>query len=143
MTVATILGQKGSAVVTVGSGETLEAVTGVLEEHGIGAVVVSDADMQIEGIVSERDIVRAVARHGAEALQKPVSAFMTRDVVTCGEDEGIATLMQRMTQGKFRHLPVARDGKLVGIISIGDVVKRRIAEAELEAQAMREYIATG
>lgn len=96
--------------------------------------------MRVEGIFSERDFVRAVARHGAAALAAPVADFMTRKVVTCALDDTVPDLMHRMTEGKFRHMPVVEDGRLAGIVSIGDVVKHRIAEAEAEALAMREYI---
>jgi len=143
MTVAAILKEKGAKVVTTNPGAALGDICSVLADKGIGAVVVTDRSGSVQGIVSERDIVRAVARDGSAALTKPVSSVMTRDVMSCAEDDTNATLMARMTEGKFRHLPVVRDGKLVGIVSIGDVVKRRIAEAEFEAKAMREYIATG
>jgi len=143
MTVATILNQKGRKVLTVGQDDTIESVAKLLSEKRVGAIVIADSDRHVIGIISERDVVRAVADRGASALDKKVGTFMTRDVITCHEDDTIATLMERMTIGKFRHLPVVQDGILSGIISIGDVVKQRIAEAEAEANAMREYIATG
>jgi len=142
MTVATILNQKGRKVLTAGQDDTIESVAGLLAEKRIGAVVIADSDRHVIGIISERDVVRAIAQSGASALENKVGNFMTRDVITCHEDDTIATLMERMTSGKFRHLPVVQDGILSGIISIGDVVKQRIAEAEFEAQAMRDYIAT-
>lgn len=143
MTVATILNEKGRQVLTVGQEETIESTAKLLAEKRVGAIVISDSDSHVIGIISERDVVRAVARSGAHALAQKVESFMTRDVVTCQEEDTIAMLMERMTTGKFRHLPVVKDTVLVGIVSIGDVVKQRIAEAEFEAQAMREYIATG
>lgn len=143
MTVAAILNDKGRNVVTVEGDMTLDKVCGVLAEKRIGAAVIVDGSSNVQGIVSERDIVRLIAREGSVALKQPASSVMTRDVVTCSEDETIASLMEKMTTGKFRHLPVIHDGQLSGIVSIGDVVKWRIAEAEMEAQAMREYIAAG
>lgn len=143
MTVAAILKEKGRQVVTVNPGDPLADVCAVLADKGIGAVVVTDRSGSVKGIVSERDVVRAIARDGAAALAKPVSAIMTREVTSCTEEDTTAMLMSKMTEGRFRHLPVVREGRLVGIVSIGDAVKRRIAEAEFEARAMREYIATG
>jgi CBS domain-containing protein len=143
MTVAAILKEKGAKVVTANPGVALGDICTVLADKGIGAVVVTDKEGSVKGILSERDIVRAIAREGAAALTKPVSSAMTRDVMSCAEDDTNVSLMTKMTEGKFRHLPVVRDGKLVGIVSIGDVVKRRIEEAEFEARAMRDYIATG
>lgn len=143
MTVAAILKEKGRNVVTANQDDTVGQVCAMLAEKRIGAIVVTDGSEAPTGIVSERDMVRAIARDGAAALEKPVSSIMTREVVPCGEEDTNASLMERMTQGKFRHMPVVKDGRLVGIVSIGDVVKRRIAEAEFEAQAMRDYIATG
>ena len=106
-------------------------------------MIASPGNGKVEGIISERDLVRAIAKNGGAALARPVADFMTRDVITCEAEESIADLMEKMTVGKFRHLPVVKDGVLDGIISIGDVVKQRIEEAEFEANAMREYIATG
>lgn len=143
MTVAAILNEKGRNVVTAQPGDTLAHVCAVLAEKRIGAIVVTDKSGSAKGIVSERDVVRALARDGSAALTKAVSSIMTREVVSCTEEDTNAHLMAKMTEGKFRHLPVLRDDRLVGIISIGDVVKRRIAQAEFEAQVMREYIATG
>jgi CBS domain-containing protein len=143
MTVAAILKEKGREVVTADPGTSLTDICALLAEKRIGAVVVTDKSGSVKGIVSERDIVRAVARDGAAALAKPVGGVMTREVVSCAEGDSNALLMAKMTESKFRHMPVVNAGKLVGIVSIGDVVKRRIAEAEFEAKAMREYIATG
>ena len=108
----------------------------------IGAIVVLGPGNRITGIISERDIVRNVASGGIKALDEPVGQAMTREVATCGISDSIEQLMQRMTDGKFRHLPVIEDGELAGIISIGDVVKYRLAEIEAETQAIRDYIAT-
>ncbi|MBZ0217412.1 MAG: CBS domain-containing protein [Fimbriimonadaceae bacterium] len=143
MTVATILNEKGRQVLTVGQEETIESTAKLLADKQVGAIVIADSDRHVIGIISERDVVRAIARGGKAALEQKVEAFMTHDVVTCHEDDTIVMLMERMTDGKFRHLPVVQDGILSGIVSIGDVVKQRIAEAEFEARAMREYIATG
>jgi CBS domain-containing protein len=114
----------------------------LLSRHRIGAVVIRGAGGRLAGILSERDIVRAIAEDGAEALQRPVSQVMTRDVVTCAEHDTCAEIMERMTARRFRHLPVLRDNTLVGLISIGDVVKQRVDEIERDAEAMRDYIRT-
>lgn len=143
MTVASILNEKGRNVVTVKGDMTLDQVCGLLAENRIGAAVIVDGSVDVQGIISERDIVRILASEGSAALKQPASSVMTSDVVTCSEEETIGSLMEKMTAGKFRHLPVINNGRLTGIISIGDVVKRRIAEAEMDAQAMREYIAAG
>ncbi|MEJ8574532.1 CBS domain-containing protein [Microbaculum marinum] len=140
MNVAVILTRKGRDVVTTTPDTTMAAACELLETKGIGAVVVSHGGDRVDGIFSERDFVRAIARQGAAALDQPVSEHMTSRVETCGPDDSVAMLMRRMTDGKFRHMPVVESGRLVGIISIGDVVKERIAEAEAEASAMREYI---
>ncbi|KPB01694.1 CBS domain-containing protein [Ahrensia marina] len=142
MTASRILEVKGSEVFTLPpETATMDAVKS-LREHKIGALIVSSGNGKIDGILSERDIVRAIANHGAEALTSAVSAHMTKDVVTCAESATIPELMELMTKGRFRHVPVARDGKLVGIISIGDVVKRRIAEVEAEAEEIKSYISS-
>jgi CBS domain-containing protein len=140
MTVAVILTRKGRDVVTTTPDSLMSDVCNLLETKGIGAVVISHGGEKVDGIFSERDFVRAIARQGASALERPVRDYMTQNVVTCEPDDKIAEVMQRMTQGKFRHMPVVENGRLAGIISIGDVVKHRIAEAEAEAMAMREYI---
>ena len=141
MTVSQILKVKGLDVVTGEAGETLAAATRKLEDHGIGAVVIVDKDRRVQGILSERDIVRSIARKGAVVLDQPVSQHMTKDVVTCAEGERVDDVMQKMTEGKFRHLPVVDGDRLVGIISIGDVVKHKIWLAEQESESLREYIA--
>jgi CBS domain-containing protein len=142
MIVAMILDQKGRDVVKTGANAKIADVVAVLAEKKIGAIVVVEGTDRIVGIVSERDIVRAVAGHGAEVLSETVETIMTREVVSCGDRETINEVMGRMTRGRFRHLPVARNGRLAGIISIGDVVKARIEEVEREAEEMRAYIAT-
>ncbi|MCP4304266.1 MAG: CBS domain-containing protein [bacterium] len=119
-----------------------EAVTRLAAKR-IGALVVVDAGYAVEGILSERDIVRAIGKSGSGILADPVSSIMTREVEACGENETINDVMARMTRGRFRHLPVVEHDRLVGLISIGDVVKSRIEEVEHEAEEMRAYIATG
>jgi CBS domain-containing protein len=142
MHVASILKVKGRAVETVRADSTLTFVASRLADKRIGAVVVTDRAGAIAGIVSERDIVHALAREGTGCLDWPVSEIMTRDVLTCTEDDTLDQIMSSMTQRRCRHLPVVEGGKLTGIISIGDVVKHHIAEVEMEAMAMRDYIAT-
>jgi CBS domain-containing protein len=142
MTVETILAQKGRSVATIDPDRTLGEAARELSARRIGAVVITDGQMTVLGILSERDIVRAVARGGAAALEHPVSQHMTGKVVTCTRQTTINELMDEMTQRKFRHMPVVENGRLCGIISIGDVVKHRVAEIEAEHQALREYIAT-
>jgi CBS domain-containing protein len=142
MTVKAILSRKGNNVITIEPTVTLSAAINMLAEHRIGAVVVAGADKQVAGILSERDIVRALAQRGPGALEDAVGQVMTRKVVTCTESDTVAALMERMTQGKFRHLPVVERGKLVGLVSIGDVVKHRLGEMEHESNALREYILT-
>ncbi len=142
MIVKSILSAKGSDVVTIAPTATLAEATKILADRKIGALVVTGAGGRITGIVSERDIVRALARRGAEALHVPLTEVMTRKVVTCAPGDTVSVLMGRMTEGKFRHLPVMDDGALVGIISIGDVVKYRLTELQFERDAMRDYIQT-
>jgi len=142
MTVAAILASKGRSVVTTTASVSIAEAVEALARNKIGALVVVDNAQAIAGIVSERDIVRAMAGSGAETLASPIGSIMTRTVVTCGEDETINDVMTRMTRGRFRHLPVTADGKLTGIVSIGDVVKARIEQVEREAEEMRTYIAT-
>ena len=141
MTVKQILDQKGRDVVTVSPSMGTEEAVRFLADNKIGAVVVIGAGGKIAGILSERDIVSAVASKGAEALAKPISAFMTTRVTTCGESHSVNQVMELMTNGRFRHLPVEENGMLVGIISIGDVVRRRIEDVEREAEEIKAYIA--
>jgi CBS domain-containing protein len=143
MNVATILKQKGRSVTTVSPTMTLLEVAQRLAQRRIGVLVVVGASDGIEGIISERDIIRALSEAGADCLQRPVGEAMTRQVVTCRETDTLNEVMAMMTQRHFRHLPVVTDGKLVGIISIGDVVKHHVAVIEMEATAMRTYIARG
>jgi CBS domain-containing protein len=142
MTVAAILAGKGRDVLTTTAEKTVAEAVQILAERRIGALVVVEGGGRIAGIISERDIVRAIAATAGEALKQPIASIMTRNVVTCGEAETINEVMARMTRGRFRHLPVSTNGRLVGIISIGDVVKARIEEVEHEAEEMRAYIAT-
>ena len=141
MTVRAILDSKGHQIQSVEPDTKLSAAIRVLSEKKIGAVLAMSKG-RIEGILSERDIVRAVAEHGAAALSMPVGQVMTREVATCGEDDTCASIMEQMTQRKFRHLPVMNKGEMVGLISIGDVVKQRVVEIEQESEAMRDYIRT-
>jgi CBS domain-containing protein len=142
MSVARILATKGREVVTTQPHRTLREAAEVLAARGIGAVVVSDVQGSVHGILSERDIVRAIGRGGPSALDDAVSVHMTSRVVTTTEAESVYETMERMNNGRFRHLPVLKDGKLDGIVSIGDVVRFRLAEMEHEHSALREYIAT-
>jgi CBS domain-containing protein len=141
MTVRSILDSKGHQIQSVEPDTKLSAAIKILGERKIGAVLVMSQG-RIEGILSERDIVRVLGERGAKVLDEPVSAVMTRKVVGCRESDTVSSLMERMTLGKFRHLPVIEDGRVVGLISIGDVVKRRVQEYELEQEALREYIKT-
>jgi CBS domain-containing protein len=143
MNVDKILEQKGGQVVSVTADATLIDAIKTLTRRKIGVVVVTEGEDRLSGIISERDIIRALSEAGADALTAPVSRYMTRKVVTCALSDTVAGLMSSMTTGRFRHLPVIEQGRLAGLVSIGDVVKARIAEAESEAQAMRDYIATG
>jgi CBS domain-containing protein len=142
MNVKTILSLKGSNVITIEPHVTLEAAIAMLAKHRIGALVVLGADQRLIGILSERDIVRALAELGASALTTPLAQVMTRKVVTCDEAETVGGIMERMTTGKFRHVPVLQQDRLVGIVSIGDVVKHRLSEIEHESAALRDYIQT-
>lgn len=143
MNVASILAEKGSVVYTLSEGGSVMDAILRLREHKVGAMVVVDGDSSILGILSERDVVRAIAERGAASLSEKVSDLMTRDVVTCRKETSVSELMDQMTKGRFRHLPVVENGKLAGLISIGDVVKRRIAEVEQEAEHIKSYIAAG
>ena len=141
MTVATMLSEKGREVITTSAAASIAGAIDKLAKHKIGALVVVDGKDNIAGIISERDIVRAIAEQGERVLSSELSTVMTRTVVTCSESETINDVMTRMTRGRFRHLPVVEDGRLTGIISIGDVVKARIEQVEREAEDMRAYIA--
>ena len=142
MIVKNILAGKGDNVVTINPTADVIAAVQLLAERGIGAVVVLGPNHRIVGILSERDIVQALAEHGAAVLSEPVSQVMTREVKTCSEDDTIGDLMGRMTAGRFRHLPVLKQDKVIGIVSIGDVVKSRVEEIGHESEALRDYIQT-
>jgi len=141
MTVRSILDSKGHQVLSVEPDAKLAAAVKILGERKIGAVLVM-SDGRIEGILSERDIVRVLSERGAGVLDESVSAVMTRKVVSCRESDTVAGIMEMMTLGKFRHLPVVEEGRVVGLISIGDIVKRRVQEYETEQEALRDYIKT-
>jgi len=142
MTVATILAAKGHDVVTIEPSASLAAAARLLAEKRIGAVLILGADRRIAGILSERDIVRAIAERGADVLNEPVSVAMTRKVSTCNETELVSKIMERMSAGKFRHMPVVDQGQPVGMISIGDVVKHRLQAMEQDSVAIHDYILT-
>lgn len=143
MNVATILNEKGRKVITAHREHSLLDVAKLLNDNKIGSILIIDEDESVIGIVSERDIVRRIAAAGASVLNNPIDTCMTTNVISCQESDTIDQIMSVMTKRRFRHMPVVEDKRLVGIISIGDVVKLRIAEAEMEADAMRQYIATG
>jgi CBS domain-containing protein len=142
MSVKVMLEEKGYDVVTIAPTASIAEASRLLGERRIGAVVVTRGEGKIAGILSERDIVRVVGAEGASALAMSVEAVMTAKVRTCHENNSINEVMEVMTRGRFRHLPVEKDGRLHGIISIGDVVKRRIEEVEREAEEIKQYIAT-
>lgn len=143
MSVETILAEKGRDTITITAGQTLAEAVEILDRHRIGALVVVDAAGAVQGILSERDIVKAVAAGTVDALHHPVSSRMSSRVVTCTANSGIPELMTMMTEGKFRHIPVVEGGRLAGMVSIGDIVKQRLAEMEAEHKALRDYISTG
>lgn len=144
MNVKAILAAKklGGDIFSIDPAATLAAAAKLLTEHRIGAVVIRGAGGRLAGILSERDIVRALVDHGPAGLDVTVGQVMTREVATCTVNDSCASIMERMTMGKFRHLPVVEKGRLVGLISIGDVVKQRVDEVERESEAMRDYIRT-
>lgn len=143
MSVACILASKGHEVVTSFPDYRLAEIVTLLAEKHIGAVVIINAAKEVLGILSERDIVRVLARDGVSVLQDPVSRHMTQKVVTTTENASLEAVMEQMTRGRFRHVPVLKEGRLHGLISIGDVVKVRLSQIETEHRAMRDYIATG
>lgn len=143
MNVAAILKLKGRDVITAPPQTPILEIARLLGKHGIGCIVIAEADGKVSGIVSERDIVREISRAGASVLDEPVERCMTKSVVSCRESDTMDRLMGEMTAHRFRHMPVVDRGRLIGLVSIGDVVRMRIAEAEMEAAAMREYITTG
>lgn len=135
-----ILDRKGDDVATIRPDASLHDVITQLEQRGIGALVVSSDGQQLEGIVTERDIVRLIARQGSAALDDEVRSVMTRDVVTCGREASCDEVMSTMTESRFRHVPVLDDGRLAGIISIGDVVKSTIDQLEVKAKTLESYV---
>jgi CBS domain-containing protein len=144
MNVKAILAAKklGGDIISIEPTATLAAAAKLLSKHRIGAVVILGAGGRLAGILSERDIVRALSEQGTAALELPVGQAMTRNVTTCGEGDSLGDIMERMTAGKFRHMPVVADGLPIGLISIGDVVKQRLDEIERESEALRDYIRT-
>jgi CBS domain-containing protein len=143
MLIGQILAAKGSDVVTIQPDATIAAAAKLLRAKRIGAVVVTDAAGALCGIISERDLARGLADHGAALLEMRVSQLMTAEVKTCAPGDALEKLMKQMTEGRFRHLPVIRDGEMIGIISIGDVVKHRLRELETETHMLHDYIAGG
>ena len=142
MTISIILASKGREVVTIAPSASLASAVGLLVEKHIGAVLILGADRRVVGILSERDVMRALAERGAGALEEPVSQTMTRKVSTCNENESVFNIMERMTEGRSRHVPVVDQGQLVGIVSIGDVVKHRLHQMERDSATMHDYILT-
>ena len=140
MNVATILKQKGSGVFTTTSDKSLLDIAKLLQQHGIGCIVIVSDD-KIAGIVSERDLLRAIGQAGPKVLEQPVSDFMTKTVITAREADTVDQLMAEMTKRRFRHMPVVEKDRLIGLVSIGDLVKIQISEIEMEAAATREYTA--
>jgi CBS domain-containing protein len=140
MLVKHILGEKGREIIAITADATLSEAARLLARKRIGAVIVRDETGALAGILSERDVVRAVADESVAALARPVSAYMTRAVATCCETDSVEDLMEMMTIGRFRHVPVLDSERITGIVSIGDVVKTRIAETVQEAATLREYI---
>jgi len=141
MLVSQILGNKGDLVFTAAPADTISSVAALLHARRVGAMVVVEGDRDVVGIVSERDVVRVVAEQGRAGLGRPVSTCMTREVIFARPDESVDSLLARMTDRRIRHLPVCVDHRLVGIISIGDLVKAKIAETQAEAEDLRAYIA--
>ena len=141
MNVAAILKVKGRNVVTSTADKPLLDVAKLLEQHDIGCIVIEGNDGKIAGVASERDLVWAIGKSGAKVLKEPVSVYMTKTVVTAREADPIDRLMSEMTVHRFRHMPVVERGRLLGLVSIGDLVKMHIAEADMEAAATREYAA--
>lgn len=143
MNIAQILKAKGRAVATARPDTMLTEIISRLIQKKIGAIVIVGDEGEVVGIVSERDVIRRLGEQGEAALKETVSLSMTSSVVSCQETSTLDEMMELMTQGRFRHVPVIEDGALVGIVSIGDIVKHHIAEVEMEVTAMRDYFATG
>ena len=142
MFVADILKTKGGDIVSTSPGETIGATAALLKQHRIGAVLVLSEDGGVAGVISERDIVRALAEPGGKLDDLRVGDIMTRDVITCEPTNSIAEVMKMMTERRIRHLPVIDGEKLAGIISIGDVVKHRLVESQMETEELRQYVMT-
>jgi CBS domain-containing protein len=142
MNVKHILAEKGGNVISIEPTATLGTAVRTLAENRIGALLVLGPDRRLVGILSERDIVRVLAERGSDVLDQPLSQVMTRKVVTCSQSETIGGIMERMTRGKFRHVPVLDQDQVIGVVSIGDVVKQRLQEMEQESAALRDYIQT-
>lgn len=140
MSVKQILEEKGHEVFTMDAGVTLGEATKELATRRIGAMILLDRDGRLAGILSERDVVRMIGAEGPDCLSHSVADVMTRKVTTCGEEATVNEVMELMTRGRFRHIPVVERGRLIGVVSIGDLVKRRIEDAEREAEDMRTYI---
>ncbi len=143
MLVSHVLADKGDLVVTIHPDTSLEHAARQLAQYGFGALVASADGSTIAGIISERDIVRRIAEHGPGALDVPVRSVMVSDVVTCRLGDTLDHLMRLMTDGRFRHVPVVEDGLLRGMVSIGDVVKRRVEELEVERRELQNYLTAG
>ncbi len=143
MLVNQLLNAKGRQVFTVAPDDSLTSIAALLHSRKVGAFIVTDRIGRVVGVVSERDIIRAVAVDGAEALSRPTSDYMTRDVIFALHGETVEVLLERMTDRRIRHLPVMDGARLIGIVSIGDLVKSKIAEAEHEAHTLKAYITAG
>jgi CBS domain-containing protein len=143
MTIASILHGKPHRLISVAPDDSLQQAAEVLTRERIGALLVLKPNGDIAGIISERDIVRAVGLKGADVLGRPVAELMTKDVICCTPEDTVDQAMAMMTERRFRHLPVRQAGKIVAMLSIGDVVKQKVEEAEAESQSLREYIARG
>ena len=143
MLVSALIKEKGAGVITTGPATTVSEVADIIARERIGAVVVTEQDDQVVGSIAERDIVNGLSKRGTGLLDLPISDIMTRDVFTCATTEDVNQLRREMTNRRARHIPIVEEGKLIGIISIGDIVKNRLDELESETQQMRDYIATG
>jgi len=142
MKVEQILLSKGTEVYAVAPDDKIADAVALLNEKNIGVVMVKEASGKVAGILSERDIVRRLGRHGSSTLSMRVSECMTPDPVTCGRETTLDALLAKMTDRRIRHMPIVENETLIGLVSIGDVVKRKIDQSEQEAQALKEYIAT-
>lgn len=141
MRISEVIRRKGEAVITIAPDATVEQLLAMLDEHRVGALIVSaDEGVSVAGIVSERDVVRELHRHGADVLGRTVSAIMTGGVTTCVPEDDLETLARTMTEKRIRHLPVVVDGKLQAIVSIGDIVKHRIDELQAERDQLVDYV---